>query len=261
MTTDKAALKAQIKELREIANGTSCGDGNFERSEQRSAERKANELQARLDAMTIDKAALVENIKHAMTSSAAMSHFIRNHADEILAALTEPAPTDAEAHNALEALKALVTGGGNIGPDGIGMYSSQEPSGGKSTPYVRADLVPAVDLGMVFEDLEQKQYIPNMMILMFIMGFQGGTIQQCAEYLGTTPDDILYATPGRMEDLMRQAQLVRNKRNSPAYPVKMAAYPIESAPMDGTPVIVMLFGDDGAMRWASKARYLSLIHI
>lgn len=104
-------------------------------------------------------------------------------------------------------------------------------------------------------DMEQRQYIQNMMILMFIMGFQGGTVHQCAEYLGTTTDDILSATPGRMEDLMRQAQIVRNKRNSPAYPVTMAAYTIESAPMDGTQVIVMLFGDDGTMRWASKARY------
>lgn len=102
--------------------------------------------------------------------------------------------------------------------------------------------------------MEKTQSISNLTVLMFIMGYQGGTIHQCAEHLGTTAKDILSASPSRMDDLMRQAQLFRNKRSSDAYPV-YAAYPIESAPYDGTEVIVMLFGDDGVMRWASKARY------
>lgn len=50
-------------------------------------------------------------------------------------------------------------------------------------------------------------------------------------------------------DLLWRLLIIENK------PVVMAAYPIESAPHDGTPVIAMLFGDDGTIRWASKARY------
>lgn len=54
--------------------------------------------------------------------------------------------------------------------------------------------------------------VSNLTILMFLMGYQGGTIHQCAEYLQTTTDDILNATKERMEHLMRVAQLIGAKR-------------------------------------------------
>lgn len=54
--------------------------------------------------------------------------------------------------------------------------------------------------------------ISNLTILMFLMGYQGGTIHQCAEYLQTTTYDILNANKERMECLMRVAQLIGAKR-------------------------------------------------
>jgi len=64
--------------------------------------------------------------------------------------------------------------------------------------------------------------MPNTTVLMFIMGFQGGTVHQCAKHLNTTTDDILNATSERMEDLMREAQVFRRKNDPLGYAAKMA---------------------------------------
>lgn len=61
------------------------------------------------------------------------------------------------------------------------------------------------------------QKIPNVTVLMFIMGFQGGTVHQCAKHLGLSVPEIINATPEMMENFMRLAQKIRNERNvSPA---------------------------------------------
>lgn len=49
--------------------------------------------------------------------------------------------------------------------------------------------------------------VPNAVVLMFILGWQGGTIHQVAEKLGVKASDIHTADYARMDELMRQAQL------------------------------------------------------
>jgi phenylacetate-coenzyme A ligase PaaK-like adenylate-forming protein len=48
--------------------------------------------------------------------------------------------------------------------------------------------------------------VPNSVVLMFVRGWQGGTIHQIAAELGVTVQDILVADLDRMQDLMRLAQ-------------------------------------------------------
>lgn len=51
--------------------------------------------------------------------------------------------------------------------------------------------------------------VPNSIVLMFILGGQGGTIHQVARELNCNPSDIANADYGRMEELMRQAQSIK----------------------------------------------------
>lgn len=55
--------------------------------------------------------------------------------------------------------------------------------------------------------------VNNTTVLLFIMGYQGGTVHQVAEKLKTSVSDILDADEKRMEYLMRQAQKYRNTRD------------------------------------------------
>ena len=56
------------------------------------------------------------------------------------------------------------------------------------------------------------QVISNTEILMFIMGFQGGTVHQLAQVLQETPSSIINADYEYMQHLMRVAQLYAIKR-------------------------------------------------
>ncbi len=58
-----------------------------------------------------------------------------------------------------------------------------------------------------------KQQISNTEILIFISGWQGGTINQIADFLGVTPIDIASADYDRMQDLMRLAQRRKSEVN------------------------------------------------
>ena len=55
---------------------------------------------------------------------------------------------------------------------------------------------------------------PNSIVLMFILGWQGGTPEQVADTLGVNRSDIQNADYARMEDLMRLAQKVRNAQDN-----------------------------------------------
>jgi len=57
-------------------------------------------------------------------------------------------------------------------------------------------------------DCEQR--LSNTEILMFVRGWQGGTVDQIAAELGVTTLDIINADYDRMQDLMRLAQSKRN---------------------------------------------------
>jgi hypothetical protein len=57
---------------------------------------------------------------------------------------------------------------------------------------------------------KMTQKLTNTEILLFICGYQGGTVHQLASSLGTTADDILNADYDKMQSLMRQAQKYRN---------------------------------------------------
>ena len=48
--------------------------------------------------------------------------------------------------------------------------------------------------------------VSNTVVLMFILGWQGGTIHQVAKELNVTTDDILFADHEKMGTLMRIAQ-------------------------------------------------------
>lgn len=48
--------------------------------------------------------------------------------------------------------------------------------------------------------------VPNSVVLMFVRGWQGGTINQIAAELDVTPQEILSANINRMGELMRVAQ-------------------------------------------------------
>ena len=52
--------------------------------------------------------------------------------------------------------------------------------------------------------------VPNSIVLMFIFGWQGGTVHQVAETLNVSVLDILNADFDRMQDLMRMAQIRRD---------------------------------------------------
>jgi len=59
------------------------------------------------------------------------------------------------------------------------------------------------------ESLEQEVRSPrisNTEILMFIVGWQGGTLKQLASHLKVAEDEILSADYAKMQDLMRLAQ-------------------------------------------------------
>ena len=58
--------------------------------------------------------------------------------------------------------------------------------------------------------MSQYNAVPNSIVLMFILGWQGGTIHQVAETLGVSVADIQNADYLRMEELMRLAQTKRN---------------------------------------------------
>lgn len=51
--------------------------------------------------------------------------------------------------------------------------------------------------------------ITNLEILLFIMGYQGGTVHQAAEDLDVSADKIINADYDEMQDLMRKAQRFR----------------------------------------------------
>lgn len=75
------------------------------------------------------------------------------------------------------------------------------------------------DIGRHFRNVYGLAYqklngyaVHNTEVLLFVMGFQGGTVHQVAKYLETTTDDILYADNERMQDLMRKAQKLGRSR-------------------------------------------------
>ena len=53
--------------------------------------------------------------------------------------------------------------------------------------------------------------VPNSVVLMFVRGWQGGTLHQIADELGVTTQDIQTADLDRMQNLMRLAQNKRSK--------------------------------------------------
>ena len=59
-----------------------------------------------------------------------------------------------------------------------------------------------------------RQIISNTEILLFVMGYQGGTLKQCADELGVTESVILDADYYTMQKLMRRAQQHRNLRGA-----------------------------------------------
>lgn len=58
---------------------------------------------------------------------------------------------------------------------------------------------------------QPRQVISNTEILMFILGWQGGTVHQVAEVLGISTGTILNADYDKMQDLMRLAQRKRTR--------------------------------------------------
>lgn len=55
-----------------------------------------------------------------------------------------------------------------------------------------------------------EQIVSNTEILIFIVGWQGGTIHQIAEHLSIKTSDIILADYDKMQDLMRLAQTKRD---------------------------------------------------
>ncbi len=51
----------------------------------------------------------------------------------------------------------------------------------------------------------------NTEILCFVLGWQGGTVHMVSERLAVGTDDILNASPERMRELCRLAQMKRNE--------------------------------------------------
>jgi hypothetical protein len=60
--------------------------------------------------------------------------------------------------------------------------------------------------------------VPNSIVLMFILGWQGGTINQVAEVLHVKPGDIQNADYARMEELMRDAQEIMSHKGKVPFP-------------------------------------------
>lgn len=60
-----------------------------------------------------------------------------------------------------------------------------------------------------YAELSCNQTISNAEILMFILGWQGGTIHDVATALGVSAYSIADADYEKMQDLMRSAQKIR----------------------------------------------------
>ncbi len=58
----------------------------------------------------------------------------------------------------------------------------------------------------VVKDARRGFTVPNSVVLMFVRGWQGGTIHQIAAELSTTPEAITNASMDEMGVLMREAQ-------------------------------------------------------
>lgn len=63
--------------------------------------------------------------------------------------------------------------------------------------------------------------ISNTTILLFVLGYQGGTVHQLAEELGVPTEDILDADEERMGNLMRIAQKRQWARQDAAQKAKV----------------------------------------
>lgn len=59
---------------------------------------------------------------------------------------------------------------------------------------------------------EESTQLTNTEILMFVIGWQGGTVHQVASAIGISVQDILDADGDRMRDYVRRAQEVKNYR-------------------------------------------------
>jgi hypothetical protein len=57
-------------------------------------------------------------------------------------------------------------------------------------------------------------YMSNTEILMYVLGWQGGTIHQLADVLGVTTDIILKADDAALHELCRLAQTIRQAQPS-----------------------------------------------
>lgn len=62
------------------------------------------------------------------------------------------------------------------------------------------------------QELNQPEKLTNTEILMYVLGWQGGTIHQLAHEIGINQDEILNADAEKMRELVRVAQTVRNAR-------------------------------------------------
>lgn len=67
-------------------------------------------------------------------------------------------------------------------------------------------------LGLASNLERERDRLTNTEILMFVAGWQGGTVGQLAEALQTTVKDILEAGHDRMAELCRAAQQYRNSQ-------------------------------------------------
>jgi len=70
---------------------------------------------------------------------------------------------------------------------------------------------PAVMEALELAAEQYNQIVGNTEILMFIVGWQGGTVHQLAKHLGVTDREIMRADYKQMQDLMRLAQSKRVK--------------------------------------------------
>ncbi len=67
-------------------------------------------------------------------------------------------------------------------------------------------------------DNRLKQKLTNTEVLLFILGYQGGTVFQLAEELDVDVREILQADYDKMQDLMRKAQRARYEREKASKP-------------------------------------------
>lgn len=63
-------------------------------------------------------------------------------------------------------------------------------------------------------DAMNRRYdgLTNTEVLMYVLGWQGGTLHQLAETLGIKDDVILDANADKMRELIALAQMIRNQR-------------------------------------------------